>query len=64
MKFNYSALGIVHSIFCSVERFKDFIATPKSNGYQSIHTTVIGTDGKMVEIQIRTSEMDETAEIE
>ena len=60
----YSALGVVHSIFTPVqERFKDFIATPKSNGYQSIHTTIIGTDGKMVEIQIRTSEMDETAEI-
>ena len=60
----YSALGVVHSMFTPVqERFKDFIATPKTNGYQSIHTTVIGTDGKMVEIQIRTLEMDETAEI-
>ena len=60
----YSALGVVHSIYTPVqERFKDFIATPKSNGYQSIHTTIIGTDGKMVEIQIRTKEMDNTAEI-
>jgi GTP pyrophosphokinase len=60
----YSALGVVHSIYTPVqERFKDFIATPKSNGYQSIHTTIIGTDGKMIEIQIRTKEMDKTAEI-
>ena len=60
----YSSLGVVHSMFTPVqERFKDFIATPKTNGYQSIHTTIIGTDGKMVEIQIRTLEMDETAEI-
>ena len=60
----YSALGVVHSLHTPVqERFKDFIATPKSNGYQSIHTTIIGTDGKMVEIQIRTEEMDKTAEI-
>ena len=60
----YSALGVVHSLHTPVqERFKDFVATPKSNGYQSIHTTIIGTDGKMVEIQIRTKEMDKTAEI-
>ena len=60
----YTALGVVHSIYTPVqERFKDFIATPKSNAYQSIHTTIIGTDGKMVEIQIRTKEMDNTAEI-
>ena len=60
----YSALGVVHSVFTPVqERFKDFIATPKTNGYQSIHTTIIGTDGKMVEIQIRTRTMNETAEI-
>ena len=56
--------GVVHSIYTPVqERFKDFIATPKSNGYQSIHTTIIGADGKMVEIQIRTKGMDATAEI-
>ena len=60
----YTALGVVHSIYTPVqERFKDFIATPKSNGYQSIHTTIIGADGKMVEIQIRTKVMDRTAEI-
>ena len=60
----YTALGVVHSIYTPVqERFKDFIATPKSNGYQSIHTTIIGTDGKMIEIQIRTKDMDTTAEI-
>ena len=60
----YTALGVVHSIYTPVqERFKDFIATPKSNGYQSIHTTIIGGDGKMVEIQIRTQDMDRTAEI-
>ncbi len=59
----YLALGIVHSLYTPVqERFKDFIATPKSNGYQSVHTTVIGFGGKMVEIQIRTDDMDDTAE--
>ncbi len=59
----YSALGIIHSIFTPVvERIKDFIATPKSNMYQSLHTTIIGPDGRMVEIQIRTVEMHDTAE--
>ena len=59
----YLALGIVHSLYTPIqERFKDFIATPKSNGYQSVHTTVIGFGGKMVEIQIRTDDMDGTAE--
>ncbi len=60
----YAVLGIVHQIYTPIqERFKDFIATPKSNGYQSIHTTVFGRGGKMFEVQIRTKAMDETAEI-
>ena len=60
----YLTLGILHQHYTPIQdRFKDFIATPKSNAYQSIHTTVIGPDGKLVEIQIRTKEMEETAEI-
>ncbi len=60
----YLALGILHQKFKPIqERFKDFIAMPKSNGYQSIHTTVFGLEGKIVEIQIRTEDMERTAEI-
>ena len=60
----YLTLGVLHQKFKPIqERFKDFIAAPKSNGYQSIHTTVIGPDGKLVEIQIRTEDMEQTAEI-
>ena len=59
----YAVLGIIHQLYTPLqERFKDYIATPKSNGYQSIHTTVFGPSGKMVEVQIRTNEMDQTAE--
>jgi len=60
----YGALGAIHQLFTPIqERFKDYIATPKSNGYQSIHTTVFGQEGRVVEVQIRTKEMDEKAEV-
>ena len=60
----YAVLGVIHQLFTPLqERFKDYIATPKSNGYQSIHTTVFGSKGRMIEVQIRTEEMDQTAEI-
>jgi GTP pyrophosphokinase len=59
----YRALGVVHDQFTPVgERFKDYIATPKSNMYQSLHTTVLTAEGEMVEVQIRTREMHRTAE--
>ena len=59
----YIAMGSVHSRWRAVPgKFKDYISHPKSNGYRSIHTTVSGRDGKRVEVQIRTEEMDEVAE--
>ena len=59
----YSALGAVHQRWRAVPgRFKDYISQPKSNGYRSLHTTVLGRDGKRVEVQIRTIEMNEVAE--
>ena len=59
----YKALGLVHGIYKPVDgRFKDYIALPKSNGYQSIHTGVVGIEGLSVEIQLKTQEMDDMAE--
>jgi GTP pyrophosphokinase len=60
----YRVLGVLHDLFTPVhERFKDYIATPKGNMYQSLHTTVIGPHHRMVEVQVRTTEMHKIAEL-
>jgi len=60
----YSALGIVHTQWQHLgNEFSDYVATPKPNGYQSIHTVVLGPEGKSVEVQIRTKQMDDDAEL-
>ncbi len=59
----YMALGVAHSLYKPVDRrFKDFIAIPKANGYQSLHTVLLGPFGAPIEVQIRTAEMDSVAE--
>ena len=59
----YQAIGIIHSKYRPIpKRFKDYIAMPKENGYQSLHTTVFGENGQLYEVQVRTYDMDRVAE--
>jgi GTP diphosphokinase / guanosine-3',5'-bis(diphosphate) 3'-diphosphatase len=59
----YTSLGIINQIYIPIpDRFKDYISIPKTNNYQSIHTTVVGPEGRLVEVQIRTKQMHDIAE--
>ncbi len=60
----YAALGVIHAAYAMLPgRFKDFISTPKQNGYRSLHTTIIGPEQRKIEVQIRTRQMHEVAEL-
>ncbi len=60
----YAALGVIHGAYHMLPgRFKDFISTPKPNGYRSVHTTIIGPERRKIEVQIRTADMHEVAEL-
>ncbi len=60
----YAALGIIHAAYAMLPgRFKDFISTPKPNGYRSLHTTILGPEQRKIEVQIRTRQMHEVAEL-
>ncbi len=60
----YAALGAIHGSYHTMPgRFKDYISTPKSNGYRSLHTTILGPESRKIEVQIRTAEMHEQADL-
>ena len=59
----YKVLGVLHQVYSYVRRFKDYISTPKPNGYQSLHTTLMGPLNQKIEVQVRSFEMNRRAEL-